>query len=186
MSRIEPYPPANPDAEKAVLGSILIDPDARAVVAAILKPEDFSRQDNRLVYQAIVDLGDTPADAVTVPALLDGRGQLDGLGWGIVNELVDRTPPASTPSTMPASSPSVPAAAAGSPARASSPPPPTATAAGTPPRSPGSSCSRTTAPAAGTGAPFRPPTRPGRRANTWPVASCPSPPWPPSLARPAA
>ena len=92
MSRIEPYPPADPDAEAAVLGSILIDPDAKAVVAAILKPEDFYRETYRMVYQAILDLGDTPADSLTVTSLLDKRGQLDQVGWGIVNELVARTP----------------------------------------------------------------------------------------------
>lgn len=92
MSRIEPYPPANPDAEEAVLGSILIDPDARAVVASIVAPDDFSRPNYRAVYQAMIDLGDTPADVVTVSALLDERRQLDGLGWGILNELVGKTP----------------------------------------------------------------------------------------------
>jgi len=92
MSRIERYPPANPDAEAAVLGAILIDPDAKAVVAAILKPEDFHRETYRWVYQAILDLGDTPADAVTLPDLLDKRGQFDQLGWGIVNELIAKAP----------------------------------------------------------------------------------------------
>jgi replicative DNA helicase len=99
MPRIEKYPPSNPEAEEAVLGSILIDPDARAVVAAILAPEDFSREDNRCIYQAMVDLGDTPADAVTVSALLDERGQLDGLGWGIF--LVPTVPRGNVPPGAP-------------------------------------------------------------------------------------
>ena len=92
MPRIEKYPPADPEAEAAVLGSILIDPDARALVAEILKPEDFSREDHRCIYQAIIDLGDTPADVVTVSALLEQRGQLDGLAWGILTQLVNDTP----------------------------------------------------------------------------------------------
>jgi hypothetical protein len=92
MSRIEPYPPANTDAEAAVLGAIFIDPDAKAAVAAILTPDDFYRETCRWVYQAMLDLGDTPADAVTVADLLDKRGQLDQAGWGIINELIAKAP----------------------------------------------------------------------------------------------
>jgi AAA domain/DnaB-like helicase N terminal domain len=92
MPRIEPYPPADPEAEKATLGSILIDPDARALATEILKPEDFFREDNRCIYQAIVDLGDTPADVVTVSALLEQRGQLGGLAFGMLVDLANTTP----------------------------------------------------------------------------------------------
>lgn len=92
MARIEKHPPANPEAESAVLGALLIDPDARRAVARILQPEDFYTPKHALVYRAIIDLGDVPADPVTVEDLLEKRGQLDQVGWGIVNELISKTP----------------------------------------------------------------------------------------------
>jgi replicative DNA helicase len=36
--------PANPEAEEAVLGSLLIDPDAIIKVASFLEPDDFYRE----------------------------------------------------------------------------------------------------------------------------------------------
>ncbi len=45
MSR-ERFVPANPEAEQAVLGSLLIDPDAVIKVASFLKAEDFYQEKN--------------------------------------------------------------------------------------------------------------------------------------------
>ena len=52
----ERFVPANPEAEQAVLGSLLIDPDAVIKVAAFLKAEDFYQEKNGWIYQTIIDL----------------------------------------------------------------------------------------------------------------------------------
>ena len=45
-------PPHDIEAEEAVIGSLLIDPDAILKIAASLKPEDFFSETNRAIYQA--------------------------------------------------------------------------------------------------------------------------------------
>lgn len=52
----ERLPPHDIDAEEAVLGSLLIDPEAILLVATFLKPEDFYREQNRWVYKACLAL----------------------------------------------------------------------------------------------------------------------------------
>ena len=48
--------PQNLEAEEAVLGSLLIDPDAIIRVATFLQPDDFYVQRNGWIYGAIRDL----------------------------------------------------------------------------------------------------------------------------------
>ena len=45
-------PPHDIEAEEAVIGSLLIDPDAILKVATFLKPEDFFAETNQMIYQA--------------------------------------------------------------------------------------------------------------------------------------
>lgn len=82
MSSIERLPPHSIEAEEAVLGSLLIDPDAILEVATFLRPEDFSREKNRWIYQAILDLHDArePIDFLTLSEVLRNRAQLDQIG----------------------------------------------------------------------------------------------------------
>jgi len=49
-------PPHDIEAEEAVIGSLLIDPDAILKVAVSLKPEDFFSETNRVIYQACLAL----------------------------------------------------------------------------------------------------------------------------------
>lgn len=49
-------PPHDIEAEEAVLGSLLIDPDAILKIAASLKAEDFFSETNRAIYQACFSL----------------------------------------------------------------------------------------------------------------------------------
>ena len=48
--------PQDIEAEEAVNGSLLIDPDAILKVASNLKAEDFFSETNRWIYQACVTL----------------------------------------------------------------------------------------------------------------------------------
>ena len=75
-------PPHDIEAEQAVIGSMLTDQDA--VVAAIetLKPEDFYREDNKLIYSAILNIYNRaePIDIITLKAELSSMGKLDNVG----------------------------------------------------------------------------------------------------------
>ncbi|MEJ2733665.1 MAG: replicative DNA helicase [Anaerolineae bacterium] len=80
--RIERLPPQSVEAEEAVLGSILIDPDAVIRVAAMLKPEDFYREKHGWVYETALILHERrePIDFLTVCDELERRGQLEEVG----------------------------------------------------------------------------------------------------------
>jgi len=79
MTTLQTPVPSNAEAEEAVLGSLLIDPDAVQRVRSFLKPEHFYAERNAQVYRAIVDMAATgkPADFLTVCDELSERGQLD-------------------------------------------------------------------------------------------------------------
>ncbi len=64
----ERLPPHSIEAEEAVLGSLLIDPDAIFEVQSFLQAADFYRAANRWTYEAICALHDrrTPLDVVTL------------------------------------------------------------------------------------------------------------------------
>ncbi len=89
--------PANPEAESAILGSLLIDPDAVQRVRSFLKTEHFYYQRNAWIYQAIVDMGATgkPADFLTITDELDTRKQLEEVGGPVcIMDLLNAVPTA--------------------------------------------------------------------------------------------
>jgi len=75
-------PPNNLDAEKSVIGSLLIDKDAIMKIADLLLPEDFYHEAHSNIYQVIFDLFDrrTPIDLLTVSNLLGERKLLEKIG----------------------------------------------------------------------------------------------------------
>jgi replicative DNA helicase len=82
MSSLDRIPPNNVEAEEALLGSLLIDPEAIFEVAAFLRPRAFYREQNKWIYQAILDLNEErrPVDLITLTDELRRREQLDELG----------------------------------------------------------------------------------------------------------
>lgn len=78
----ERLPPSDPDAEKAVLGSLLIDGDAIFKVATFLKPEDFFVAENQWIYEACLDIyqRNEAINQITVAHDLARKGQLDAAG----------------------------------------------------------------------------------------------------------
>lgn len=60
--------PQSPEAEEAVLASLLIDLDLIATVASVVRPQHFFSQDRANIYQAILNLYSTgiPGDLITV------------------------------------------------------------------------------------------------------------------------
>src|SRR5215510_351160 len=74
--------PHSIDAEEAVLGSILINPDAILEIASFLQSTDFFIVKNAWVYDAILAVHERgeAIDSLTVAQELRSRGQLDNIG----------------------------------------------------------------------------------------------------------
>ena len=49
-------PPHDIEAEQAIIGSMLTDKDAVIAAIEILREQDFYREDNRIIYSAILNL----------------------------------------------------------------------------------------------------------------------------------
>ena len=81
-SPFDRQPPQDLTAEQSVLGGMLLSKDAIADVVEVLRPDDFYRPNHQTVYECILDLygRGEPADAVTVAAELQRRGELIRLG----------------------------------------------------------------------------------------------------------
>ena len=75
-------PPHDIDAEQAVLGSMLTDKDAVVSAIEILRKEDFYRDDNKYIYEAILNLYNKaePIDIITVKAELTSLKKLEQVG----------------------------------------------------------------------------------------------------------
>ncbi|SHU28904.1 replicative DNA helicase [Mycobacteroides abscessus subsp. abscessus] len=75
-------PPQDSAAEQGVLGGMLLSKDAIADVLEKLRPGDFYKPNHQTIYEAILDLygRGEPADAVTVAAELERRGQIRRVG----------------------------------------------------------------------------------------------------------
>lgn len=78
----EKLPPHNTDAEHAVLGSLLIDPDAIVTIASDLHPEDFYDERARWTYEACLSLWDRneAINQITVAEELARKRELEGVG----------------------------------------------------------------------------------------------------------
>ena len=106
MSEFSPAPavampekmsPSNVEAEEAVLGSVLINPEALFDVATFLKPEDFSLVKNGWVWDAILSVHERrdPLDFLTIVSELESQGRLQELGGPVyVSRLMDNVPSA--------------------------------------------------------------------------------------------
>ena len=75
-------PPHDIDAEQAVIGSMLTDKDAVVDAVETLKLDDFYRQDNKTIYEAILNLYNRaePIDIITVKSELTSLGKLEAVG----------------------------------------------------------------------------------------------------------
>ena len=79
---VVPVVPHNREAEEALLGSVLINPEAYYDVAPILQADDFYIHRHRWIWEAFVRLHEqrTPIDFLTVSETLDQFGQLAEIG----------------------------------------------------------------------------------------------------------
>ena len=79
---VERLPPQNIEAERSVLGSLLIDPEGYTKISGALSPEDFYRHSHKRMYEAIQALGERsePPDFVTVCEELERMETLEEVG----------------------------------------------------------------------------------------------------------
>ncbi len=95
VSRPDTIAPHSAEAEEAVLGSILINPDAIFEVAAFLQASDFFIVRNAWIYEAINAVHDRgeAIDNLTVIQELRNRGQLESVGGSAyIAYLMNNTP----------------------------------------------------------------------------------------------
>lgn len=75
-------PPQNLEAEQAVIGAILLQPEALITAMERVRSEDFYRSSHQRIYEAMVELGENnqPVDLVTLTAHLQDQGLLEEIG----------------------------------------------------------------------------------------------------------
>ena len=75
-------PPHDTETEQAVIGSMLTDQDAVLDAIETLKPDDFYREDNKYIYEAILNLYNKaePIDIITVKNELMSMKKLEVVG----------------------------------------------------------------------------------------------------------
>ena len=90
-------PPHSLEAEQAVLGGLMLAPDALDKVADRLGEQDFYRRDHRLIWRAITELANKgmPCDAVTLGDWFEANGLAEMVGGATyLIELANATPSA--------------------------------------------------------------------------------------------
>jgi replicative DNA helicase len=88
LPRVQPH---DLDAERAVLGAILLDAAALSSAQAILGPHDFYHARHQRIFAAMIDVADCgePVDLVTLGNLLESRDELGSIGGrGVLAELL--------------------------------------------------------------------------------------------------
>jgi replicative DNA helicase len=90
--------PTADDAERSVLGGILLDNRGIDDVLEVLKPQDFYRQAHRKVFEAMATLGarTEPIDRVSVKAELERAGVFASIGGDPFVDLLDKVVPAAS------------------------------------------------------------------------------------------
>ncbi|MBO7516617.1 MAG: replicative DNA helicase [Spirochaetia bacterium] len=89
-------PPNNLEAEKATLGAILMNSDSLLTVSKILRPDDFYKNANKKIYQAMLNLdqqNSSNVDILTVIQELKRIGELEAAGGAAyVSSLTSEVP----------------------------------------------------------------------------------------------
>lgn len=93
--KLEKLPPQSIEAEQAVIGALLIDPNAIARVVETLRPDSFYKQAHKFIYSSIVKLfnNNEPIDVLTVSdhlhtidklELVGGRAYINDLALSVI------------------------------------------------------------------------------------------------------
>jgi replicative DNA helicase len=75
-------PPQDIDAEKSVLGSVLIDKNALINIVDFLRPDHFYKTNHQLIYSSMLSLYEKrdPIDLITLQSELNKQGKLEEIG----------------------------------------------------------------------------------------------------------
>ena len=87
--------PANVEAERSILGAVLLDNHAFNDAAEHLKPDDFSLDAHRRIYSRMLDLSESsrPIDIITLVEELEQKKDLQAVGdVGYISSLLDGVP----------------------------------------------------------------------------------------------
>lgn len=91
-------PPQNLDAEMALLGSIMLRPEAMHDVVDIIKPDCFYSEKHKIIFDTMFELFNkrAPIDLLSVSSKLSEKGWLDQIGGNTyLTELVNMVPSSS-------------------------------------------------------------------------------------------
>ncbi len=97
MGFLERVPPQNLEAERSVLGGILLENQAMPNVVEILQDEDFYREAHRKIFRAMLDLSERndPVDLITLTEEVNRKGSLQDVGGAVyLASLADEVPTA--------------------------------------------------------------------------------------------
>lgn len=98
MTRIIKAPPQSLEAERAAIGSVLIDPRQLLNVAGAVEEEDFYHQKHRTIWGAMRRMSEqgAPIDLLSLSEALKDNGLLDSIGGAsYLSELMAEVPTAS-------------------------------------------------------------------------------------------
>ena len=90
-------PPSNLEAEKSILGGLMVQPEAFEIVSDILLPSDFYKLVHQKLYKVMLDLHNRrePIDIVTVSNELTSRKELEQIGGAaVLAEIMNEGPTA--------------------------------------------------------------------------------------------
>ena len=88
-------PPHDIEAEQAIIGSMLTDKDAIIEAVEVLQEQDFYREDNKIIYSAILNLYNRaePIDIITLKSELKSMGKFEAVGGlEYIVQLPDKVP----------------------------------------------------------------------------------------------
>ena len=91
-------PPQNIEAERSVLGALMLDKDAIIKVANLVRLGDFYRDDHNIIYEAMMELYEQrePIDVLSLSNRLEEKKLLDKIGGSsYLTELVNSVPSSS-------------------------------------------------------------------------------------------
>ncbi|MCB1646701.1 MAG: replicative DNA helicase [Pseudomonadales bacterium] len=88
-------PPHSLEAERSVLGGLMLDELAFDRVSGVLGADDFYRGDHRIIYRCMISLVEQnkPLDIITISEALDAVGELNNVGGvAYLSELANSVP----------------------------------------------------------------------------------------------
>ncbi|MDO8492661.1 MAG: replicative DNA helicase [bacterium] len=97
QTAIDKLPPQNIEAEKSLIGSLLLDREAINKIVDSLEPQDFYSRAHQIIYEGMFKLYEKrePIDILSLSNILEETGQLETIGGvGYLTSLVNSVPTA--------------------------------------------------------------------------------------------